>query len=261
MEIMIKEACDKGFWLCLEPSDWISLIAVFIAMIAAVASWGTIISQERINKKNKEAIIVPGIKHIDTSISHILSDWDDESDSIIGKKFSKTTLPIWNHGNSPVFNIQYCYYLENFGDIKANENKMGLFSNYEINLDTSVEDSKSITVSYNNINERQGVDTRYIKPFVRTLDVIKPNERANILLPDYFIILLNDFFFNSFLTDNRTPVLQLKIFYDDVYLNTWEKQFRIIPGPYNFKGEELNTSFEYEIILDKKKRIREPRKI
>lgn len=41
---------------------------------------------------------MPGIKDIDCKIEHILSDWDESK--IVPKKFSNTTLPIWNFGGS-----------------------------------------------------------------------------------------------------------------------------------------------------------------
>ncbi|MEH6944626.1 hypothetical protein [Bacillus sp. JJ722] len=257
MEVTIKEACD-GFWTCLEPTDWISLISVFIAMIAAIASWLTIFSQERINKKNQEAIIFPGIKSIKANIEHILSDWDVKGR--VPKKFSGTKLPIWNHGNSPVFNIRYCYYIENVEDfIYAGLDDMDEFDSHEIFV-REYENEYELYIGYKNIEGKEGSQIRYLKPYLRYVDVIQPKESTNILLPDYFIIMLNDYFINSFGKNRKQkqPILNLKIIYDDVDYQTWELIFRIfIPNTFHFKnGSDLDTSFHYEVIQTKQKRKR-----
>lgn len=255
-EMTIKEACNSGFWSCLEPTDWIALISVVIAMIAAIASWMAIYSQKRINEKNQEAIIVPGIKSVEAKIEHILSDWDVEEE--IPKKFSNTKLPIWNYGNSPVFNVRYCYYIENIDDlIQEEENEMGEHDYHAINIIKN-EDSYELYVSYKNIENRQGSHRREIRPYIRHVDVIKPKENTKILIPDYFIILLNDYFINSLFYNRRPPVLLLKIVYDDINFNTWELQFRIfVPSSYQFTNEEaLITSFHYEVVQTKQKKKR-----
>lgn len=254
-EVTIKEACTKGFWSCLESTDLIALISVLIAMIAAIASWMAIYSQKQINKKNQEAVIVPGIKTIDAKIEHILSDWVGEEK--VPQKFSKTTLPIWNYGNSPVFNIGYCYYIENIDDlIQEERNEMGQSDSHAINV-VKHEDSYQLDVSFRNIENKRGSHTKNIQPFIRNVDVIKPKESAKILIPDYFIIMLNDYFINSHFYDKKQPILQLKIFYDDIDFQTWEQQFRIfIPSSYKFNGETLITSFHYEIIHTKQKKKR-----
>lgn len=45
-EIQIKEVCN-GIWNCLESTDWIQLISVFIAMLAAIAAYATVVQQKR----------------------------------------------------------------------------------------------------------------------------------------------------------------------------------------------------------------------
>jgi len=45
-ELQIKEVCT-GSWTCLEPSDWIQLISVIIAMSAAIASYATVVQQKK----------------------------------------------------------------------------------------------------------------------------------------------------------------------------------------------------------------------
>lgn len=48
MEIIIKDtgACN-GFWQCLNPTDWIQIISVTIAMLAAIASFLTVLQQKK----------------------------------------------------------------------------------------------------------------------------------------------------------------------------------------------------------------------
>lgn len=255
-EMTIKEACNSGFWSCLEPTDWIALISVVIAMIAAIASWMAIYSQKRINKKNQEAIIVPGIKSIEAKIEHILSDWDVEGE--IPKKFSNTKLPIWNYGNSPVFNVGYSYYIENIDElIQEERNEMGEYDEHAINV-IKHEGSYELYVSFKNIKNRQGSHIKYIQPYIRNVDVIKSKESVEILIPDYFIIMLNDYFLSSAFRERKSPVLLLKIFYDDIDFKSWEQQFRIfVPSSYQFtNNEELTTSFHYEVVQTKQKKKR-----
>lgn len=58
-EVAIKEACN-GFWSCLQPSDYIQVIAVLIAMLAAIASWRGIHTQKKINNENKNLLSCRG---------------------------------------------------------------------------------------------------------------------------------------------------------------------------------------------------------
>jgi hypothetical protein len=44
--ITINEVCT-GFWRCLKPTDWIQLASVFIAMLAAIASYVTVVQQKK----------------------------------------------------------------------------------------------------------------------------------------------------------------------------------------------------------------------
>lgn len=248
-EITIKETCNDGFWGCLSSSELIQLISVSIAAIAAIFSWYAILTQKKINKKNQEAIVIPGIKSIETKIEDIWSDWDKEGK--VPKKFSNTMLPIWNYGNSPVFNVGYRYYIENIEDlIQEQHNRDG--------LDTHKIEVRKDQDSYNlYVETKQRAEIRHIQPYIRNVDVIKPKDNTEILIPDYFIIMLNDFFINSHITNIKPPILNLKIFYDDINFKTWEQQFRIfVPHTFKISDEELTTSFHYEIIQSKKKRKR-----
>lgn len=46
INLELTESC-KGFWKCLDTSDWIQLISVIIAMIAAIASYVTVLQQKK----------------------------------------------------------------------------------------------------------------------------------------------------------------------------------------------------------------------
>lgn len=177
-------------------------------MIAAIASWLAIYSQKQINKKNQEAIIVPGIKSIEAKIDHILSDWDVKGKVPI--KFSNTKLPIWNYGNSPVFNVGYCYYIENIDDLVQDEVKeLVVRDNHVIHLGKH-ENSYELTINYSNIDHKHGSEIRYIKPYIRNVNVIKPKESVNILIPDYFIIMLNDYFINLSFNEKKNTYFTIK---------------------------------------------------
>ncbi|PEJ57051.1 hypothetical protein CN692_14225 [Bacillus sp. AFS002410] len=264
-EITIKETCN-GFFNCLEPADKIQIVAVFIALIAAGASFATIFYQRWIDKKNKEAIIVPGIKSINANVENILSDWEYEDGSsaeakFITKQFSRAKIPIWNYGGTPIFNIGFSYQLENevefFNLNELHKSINNPFSNeyYDLAIKKKNEDDGARLIISNfqflkkNINE-----SRDILPFIRTVDSIMPNQKAEIVLPDYFIILLNNYFLQTMKDEKLRPILKLSIVYDDINFHSWRKEFRIfIPNSYRYKGSELTTSFHYEIIQDKKK--------
>lgn len=53
MEIIYKETCS-GYWNCLGPSDWIQLISVMIAMLAAVASYISVIQTRKQFREESE---------------------------------------------------------------------------------------------------------------------------------------------------------------------------------------------------------------
>lgn len=73
-EMTIKKACESGFWSCLEPTDWIQLVAIIlsfisilIAMYAGVASWKAAKASEKsanlakaqlelVNQQRKDAV-------------------------------------------------------------------------------------------------------------------------------------------------------------------------------------------------------------
>ncbi|GGB41596.1 hypothetical protein GCM10011409_18890 [Lentibacillus populi] len=257
IDLIVKESCG-GFWNCLNPSDILQLVAVIIAMLAAIASWFSIFVQARINKKDKESIIVPGIKEIEANITYILSDWDVNEK--LPKKFSNTTLPIWNYGNTPVFNIGYCYYIENldyFLDKEdLNEGGKIIFGNHSLKVRKDENGKSELFIRYE-FEGQKGAKRIQIAPFIRSVDLIDSNDKTEIYIPDYFIYLLNDYFINSFFEDKTQPRLLLKVFYDDINFQSWEQQFRIfIPNTYSYKGEDLITSLHYEVVQKKKKRKR-----
>lgn len=261
MEIVVKYSCVKGFWNCLDATEWISLTAVVIAMMAAIASWLTIYSQERINKKNKEEIIIPGIKTVEANIENILSDWDQNKLLLSHDHFSKTTLPLWNFGSSPVCNIRYSYELEGVDKWdEAAKERQDIKRDYSIrisNENSTIEEKEFQTfiVEYENTKKNsRGILRSELLPFVRTLDVIKANEYGNIYIPNYYLILLNNYFFNELINDDIPPTIILNVQYDDVNLNTWRKKFRImLATTHQISDTKLSTSLEYELIQDKKK--------
>ncbi|WP_117168856.1 hypothetical protein [Paraliobacillus sediminis] len=252
MEITVKEACN-GYWQCFSTSEYIQVIAVSIAMIAAIASWFSIYTQSRLDKKNKEPIIVPGIKNIETKIDHIMDDWDQTGS--IPKKFSNTTLPIWNYGNTPVFNVSYSYSIENFDYFLEKENLEKKYSDYKLKALNKEEGKYTLSLQYTHKEKPNQVITGTdIVPYIRSVDVIRPNSNNVIKLPDYFLILLNNYFLDSLFEDKKMPILLLNLYYDDINFTTWRQQFRVfIPNTYQFKGETLTTLFHYEVVQKKRK--------
>ncbi|TDQ31901.1 hypothetical protein [Aureibacillus halotolerans] len=52
-QIQLKRPCD-AFWSCLTPSDWFQLLAVFIAAVAALLSFLSIVQSRKQSKENLE---------------------------------------------------------------------------------------------------------------------------------------------------------------------------------------------------------------
>src|SRR4051812_26546922 len=150
-------------------------------MLAAIASWFAIFEQGRRERKNKAPIVMPGIKHVNAKIENILSDWDEEGQ--VPKKFTNTKLPIWNYGESTIFNIGYCFYLENIDYYKEMEdiNKNDL-KTLDHNHKLIMNEDNELHVYYENINQQRGVKTCKIFSYIRNINLIKPNEQSEILL-------------------------------------------------------------------------------
>lgn len=53
IDINIKESCH-GYWSCLEASDWIQIISVFIAMVATIISLATVLLTRKQFKEESE---------------------------------------------------------------------------------------------------------------------------------------------------------------------------------------------------------------
>lgn len=239
--------------------DWYMLIAPIAASIAAIASWYSIYTQGRRYKKNKEPIIVPGLKNIETKINGILSDWD--SDEEINEAFSNTTFPLWNYGNTSVFNVKYCYYIENLEgyieeaeSILEDSHRVAFLraDNKDFEWQLGVSDYKKEDY------EQTLVNLFNIAPFIRSAGVIKSNESIEINLPSYFIVLVNDYHLNRIVYRNqntpKVPVLRLKVIYDDINFTTFEQSYLLtLSYAAKHSREKLRTNFECEKIGKKKK--------
>ncbi|MGG4197709.1 hypothetical protein [Peribacillus frigoritolerans] len=237
----------------MEVKEWAPIVSATAAAVASIGSWFSIYTQGKREKKNKEAIIVPGIKDIEVTIDNILSDWENKEQ--LDKRFSKTKIPMWNYGNTPVFKINYCFYLENVNEFLDIKTKSNHYSDYNF-LITKDEAHNKLFIDYKNVEYKQGFYTSKIQPYLRDLNYIQANSSAEILLPDYFLILLNHYFLNMESQEAKMPILKLVLFYDDINFKTWRKEFRIfIPNNFNMEviQQKLTTSFHYEIIQHKKK--------
>ncbi|MDT0593204.1 hypothetical protein [Halomonas sp. PAR8] len=234
----------------MDFSDWTSLVAAISAAIAAIASCISVFLTNQREKNNKKPIVVPGMKIFDVEIRNLLSDWGENKE--IPKKFSNTTLPICNHGNTPAFNIRYSFELESKLDQIQDEGFMQ-GGRYLIEL------KESQLYVFIKEGEYFKSEVRDVHSYTRTLDEVAPLSKTGIFIPDYYLILINYYFFNSlnksFLSSKNKPhSLILKIMYDDINFSTWVQEFKIyIPPISKFNGHNLEARIEYKKSSKRKK--------
>jgi len=66
IETTIKEACTTGFWSCLQPTDWIQVMSVAIAMVAGIAAWKSAAASKEASKVAEKQLSIINMQRIDS---------------------------------------------------------------------------------------------------------------------------------------------------------------------------------------------------
>ncbi|RXY98551.1 hypothetical protein [Fictibacillus sp. S7] len=236
--------------------EWAPVISATAAAIASIGSWVSIYAQGKRDKRNKEAVVAPGIKNINLFLSHIVKDWEGEREFQSGfseSSISYTKVPIWNYGTTPIFNIDYYFQFENLEDYLKEIPHEDMDNSYVM---TVSKDGKfhDLTV-VRKFEKAKSYYHRKIVPFSQHIDSIQPNNKSDIQIPEYIIILLNNFFLSKNNRQYEHASFKLFFKYDDVNFKSWEIIFRIyIATNLTFDEKRLTASFHYEIVK-KKRRI------
>ncbi|MFK4391526.1 hypothetical protein ABH916_003454 [Peribacillus frigoritolerans] len=256
IEITIKEACTTGFWSCLQPTDWIQMISVAIAMIAGIAAWKSASASKEASKiaekqlkityephlfiKNEKYVLryIKGI-HIGLFCNSIENLHKNEVDgnlylsiNNIGEGYAKNILIKWDFDFSSCINF-----------IKEHQKDNQFIVNYEEGSRIDFNESSSVYLE---------------KEFENSEPIFITNKDYNIRLPysytrilSIYIHVLNakhDFNFTS----ESLPKLNFSITYYDVLEYPTTNEFAITPQitqkDSSTKDGEI-SSYELEVLL------------
>lgn len=264
IEVTIKEACITGFWSCLQPTDWIQMISVIIAMIAGIAAWRSASASHKTSEITEKQLEITIKQRLD-SIRPFLFIKDDN------------------------YLLRYCkeqgigLFFKNIEDLEDNEvvdtnlylcinnNGEGHAKNIQIKWDFDLsscidfikehQESNRFIIKYekgNRIVFNESSTVFLEKEFDSSEPIFITNKDYSIRLPysytkilSIYIHILNkehDFNFPS----NLLPEMNCSITYNDVLKNATNKEFRIIPKVTVIKSsteDDEVSSYELEVLL------------
>ncbi|MBV6678927.1 hypothetical protein [Bacillus thuringiensis] len=225
--------------------DWVALAGAIISFCAVLVAIGAIWFQQRQFKKNREPVIGPAIKGFDLNMPETHLDW--ETGERLDDKFSETTIPVYNYGGTTAINISYNYKFINLHEVERSLNNFPKTSSHSIKIDSVNEKPLSFDLVFeNSTSKRRFID---IKSYVRRQDLIKPGEKVDILLPSYFLVIINYMFLFSAFEDIVLPKLELKIQYNDINNKRWLVKYKVeMDRAYKFSGSRLESCFISEFI-------------
>ncbi|HDR7621182.1 TPA: hypothetical protein QCX73_000577 [Bacillus mycoides] len=229
--------------------QWAPLASAIISFCAVVVASGALGFQYWQFKKNREPIIGPAIKSFDLELPETHLDW--ETGEKLEDKFSGTTIPVYNYGGTTAINISYNYKFINLHEVENILNNFPKTSSHSIRIDSVNEKPLSFDLVFkNNTSKRRFMD---IKSYVRRQDLIKPGEKVDILLPSYFLVIINYMFLFSAFEDIVLPKLELTIRYNDINNKKWLIKYVVkMDMSYKLSNGRLESSFMSEFISKEK---------
>ncbi|PGR32982.1 hypothetical protein COC47_28150 [Bacillus cereus] len=229
--------------------QWAPLASVIISFCAVVVASSALGFQYWQFKKNREPIIGPAIKSFDLELPETHLDW--ETGEKLEDKFSGTTIPVYNYGGTTAINISYNYKFINLHEVENSLNNFPKTSSHSIRIDSVNENPLSFDLVFkNNTSKRRFMD---IKSYVRRQDLIKPGEKVDILLPSYFLVIINYMFLFSAFEDIVLPKLELTIRYNDINNKKWLIKYVVkMDMSYKLSNGRLESSFMSEFISKEK---------
>ncbi|QQU31680.1 hypothetical protein I6I41_00645 [Bacillus cereus] len=252
-EVTVKEACTTGFWSCLGPTDWISLISVLISLAVCIAGWRAAKASKEsseIAKKQLEEMV----KQRSDSVRPELSFKDEKyvlrfEEGMISGKFNNMDNPldlnVTNVGNGHAKKVKMKWDFDTLSSgidfIKNNQEENQYILDYKEGSHITLNGSGGIYLD---------TDLEGFEPIFIT------NTNYNITLPLSYTKILSiiiHLFITKHLSTDVIPKLKLSISYYDV-LNTptpITKEFLITPKVY-IKHHSHNfgaISYETNVVM------------
>lgn len=238
-----------------EKEDWLGFWSGYLGSIVGIGGAYYVMKHQlnvenKKEQKDKEPLLVPGTAQYTnlllTNGKDMVNDGKWFKDL---KEFSEASFPLVNGGITPVFDIKYCYTIENIEEYKEIFTKESMISEMSpkmyIRTRTDGTDVIHYYHDYEDDNGKEG--SRWVqKSNLNYLDfspVIMPGESINIKLPITAIILLSYSFSNFFLYEKFKgkeiilPELTLSISYKDYQLEEKTIEF-------DMRVQGYNTNFE-----------------
>ncbi|MFP7220379.1 hypothetical protein SFC78_16430 [Bacillus subtilis] len=208
--------------------SWVSPLISLAAVIVAIAS---ITIQNRNFKKQRIPVVAPVIKNFKLELPELNLDWNKCK---IDDYFSETTIPVYNFGGTPAFNLTYNFAFRNFDEIKRELSKLKI-EGHEIGIYEDPEGIYTkdyryhITVVGETFSHTLPLSTSQIK---RRADVIPAEGSVEINLPSYYVFLINCLFRDILFRDIRNkvfvfPELELTLTYNDINFKSFQTKYII----------------------------------
>lgn len=229
--------------------QWAPLASAIISFCAVVVAMSALGFQYWQYKKNREPVIGPAIKSFNLELPETHLDW--ETGEKLDDKFSGTTIPVYNYGSTTAINISYNYKLINLDEMEKCLNNFPKSTSHEIKIDEINEEPKSFDLFFSN----KTIMRRFlnIRSYVRRKDLIKPGEKVDILLPSYFLVMVNYAFLFSAFEDIVLPKLELTIGYNDINNKNWLVKYVVkMDRSYKLSNGRLESSFISEFVSKEK---------
>ena len=234
--------------------DWVPIVGALISLIAVFVAIVAVVLQFKQFKKIREPIIAPAMRSFDLELPETHLDWD--TGEKLDDKFSGTTIPIYNYGGTTAINISYSYKFKNLIEVKESMNGLIVNEDCEIKIDSIDEKVKglgSFDLYFSNNKKNNMRRFHNIRSYVRSKDLIQPGEKIDILLPSYFLVIINYAFLLSAFDEIKLPILQLTLRYHDINNQDWEMKYIIkLDGSWSYKRNRLESSFVSEFVSKKR---------
>jgi len=232
--------------------DWVPIVGALISLVAVFVAIVAVVIQFKQFKKIREPIIAPAMKSFDLELPETHLDW--ETGEKLDDKFSETTIPVYNYGGTTAINIKYSYKLTNLVEVEKSLDNIVEYVDYEIWIDSIDEKAKgSFDLYFSNTRKNNMRRFHNIRSYIRSKDLIQPGEKIDILLPSYFLVIINYAFRLSAIDDIKLPILQLTLRYNDINYQDWEVKYIIkMDGSLKYNENHLESSFVTEFFSKKR---------
>ncbi|MEH7515108.1 hypothetical protein V7146_20515 [Gottfriedia acidiceleris] len=249
-EITIKNACTKGFWECLSPTDWIQIVSIFlsfvsvvIALIATIASLKSAKASKIASQTAEKQLEETYNQRKDSIRPEIFINSDEylltyKSGKVIGQ-FYKSIEDL----NGNIVDSNLYLNLSNIGEGHAKNIHM----NWSLNLSEHVafimkhQENKQYIVDYQeskrlDFNESSSIYLE--KELEISHPIFKRNEKYDIKIPYLYSRILSIFIHilmkmehekSELLGEKQLPKIKLSISYFDVLKNPFYSEYMITP--------------------------------